>query len=223
MSAIPLSTKEQIVLAGERLFAEHGIDGISLRQIGVAAGAGNNSAVQYHFGTKEQLVQAIFEHRLPGLHQRRAHLMRVADGGTLRDLLSCEVLPVMEQADRPGSQYLAFTAMLAQYRRYDVFKRLPAEFLRPAEALSEAVSGQLGHLPRALALHRFSRTLILLIHAAADRERANADGRPVLAFRLEVSDLLDCMAGILQAPASAETISAIDQDPGPGLLLTLFR
>jgi AcrR family transcriptional regulator len=222
MPAFPPSTKEQIVLAGERLFAQHGIDGISLRQIGVAAGAGNNSAVQYHFGTKEQLVQAIFEYRLPALHQRRALLIATTEGGTLHDLLNCQVLPVMEQAEQPGSHYLAFIAMLAQYRRYDVIKRIPAEFLQPARALSERVSAQLPHLPPGLALHRFSRAMILLVQAAADRERANADGRPVLAFRLDVSDLLDCMAGILQAPASPAAIAAIKGSPGIALPQALF-
>jgi AcrR family transcriptional regulator len=61
MAVIAPSTKEQIVLAAEGLFAERGIEGVSLRQIGAAAGNGNNSAVQYHFGTKERLVQAVFE------------------------------------------------------------------------------------------------------------------------------------------------------------------
>ena len=65
------SAKEQIVLVAERLFAERGIDGVSLRQIGAAAGNGNNSAVQYHFGSKDNLIQAIFEYRLDNLHERR--------------------------------------------------------------------------------------------------------------------------------------------------------
>ena len=61
------STKEQILLAAERLIADHGVDGVSMRQIGSAVGSGNNSAVLYHFGSKEKLVQAIFEYRLPRL------------------------------------------------------------------------------------------------------------------------------------------------------------
>jgi AcrR family transcriptional regulator len=222
MPAIPPSTKEQIVLAGERLFAQHGIDGISLRQIGTAAGAGNNSAVQYHFGTKEQLAQAIFEYRLPGLQQRRALLIATTGDSSLRDLLSCQVLPVMEQAEQPGSHYLAFLAMLAQYRRIDVIKRLEPESLQPAQALSEQVSARLPHLPPGLARHRFSRAMSLLIQAAADREQANADGRPVLAFRLDVADLLDCMAGILQAPASPDAVAAIKAGHGIGLPQALF-
>ena len=72
---LPLSTKEQIVLAAERLFAERGYEGVSLREIGAAAGSGNNSAVQYHFGSKEQLVVAIFENRLTYIDDRRAILI----------------------------------------------------------------------------------------------------------------------------------------------------
>ena len=74
-AALPLSsTKEQIVLAAERLFAARGYEGVSLREIGAAAGSGNNSAVQYHFGSKGQLVVAIFENRLPYIDDRRAVL-----------------------------------------------------------------------------------------------------------------------------------------------------
>jgi AcrR family transcriptional regulator len=57
-TTIPVSTKEQILLAAERLFAERGYD-VSLREIGVSAGSSNNSAVQYHFGSKEQLAVAM--------------------------------------------------------------------------------------------------------------------------------------------------------------------
>lgn len=222
MPAFPPSTKEQIVLAGERLFAEHGVDGISLRQIGLAAGTENNSAVQYHFGTKDQLVQAIFEYRLPLLHLRRAHLMATTETGTLRDLLSCQVLPVMEQAEQPGSHYLSFIAMLRQYRRLDVVKGLPAEFVDPMRALSEQVIARLPDLPPGLAVHRYARAMSLLVQAGADRERANADGRPVTAFNLDVGDLLDCMAAILEAPASAVVVAAIGKGDGVGILATLF-
>ena len=74
-ATLPRSTKEQIVLAAERLFAERGYEGVSLREIGAAAGSGNNSAVQYHFGSKEQLVVAIFENRLTYIDDRRAVLI----------------------------------------------------------------------------------------------------------------------------------------------------
>ena len=54
-------TREQLILAGERLFALSGLDSVSLRQINSAAGQRNSSAAHYHFGSKEALVQAIHE------------------------------------------------------------------------------------------------------------------------------------------------------------------
>lgn len=51
-------TKDRILDAAERLFAEHGFEGTSLRRITAAAGA-NLAAVNYHFQTKDQLIQAL--------------------------------------------------------------------------------------------------------------------------------------------------------------------
>src|SRR4051794_8680724 len=64
-----------ILRAAERLFAERGIEHVSLREIGVAAGQRNNSAVQYHFGTREELVRALYEDRLAPLDRRRRELL----------------------------------------------------------------------------------------------------------------------------------------------------
>src|SRR3546814_113664 len=56
---------EDIVRAAERLFGEDGVSLVSLRQIAIAANQVNNFAVQYHFGDKDGLIQAIFQRRLP--------------------------------------------------------------------------------------------------------------------------------------------------------------
>ena len=61
MPAVARSTKAQILLTAERMIADHGVDGVSMRQIGTEVGSGNNSAVLYHFGSKEKLVEAIFD------------------------------------------------------------------------------------------------------------------------------------------------------------------
>ncbi len=53
------STQEAILVAAERLYAEHGMFAVSNRQVSEAAGQGNNAAVGYHFGTKADLVRAI--------------------------------------------------------------------------------------------------------------------------------------------------------------------
>ena len=55
------STKERILDAAERLFADQGIDSTSLRAVTTAAEV-NLAAVNYHFGSKHELYAAVLEH-----------------------------------------------------------------------------------------------------------------------------------------------------------------
>ena len=56
-------TKTRILDAAEALFTEHGYEATSMRQLTAAAGA-NLAAVNYHFGSKEELFQAVLTRRL---------------------------------------------------------------------------------------------------------------------------------------------------------------
>jgi AcrR family transcriptional regulator len=212
--AIPPSTKEQIVLAAERLFAAHGLDGVSLRQIGAAAGNANNSAVQYHFGSKDQLVQAIFEFRLPSLHERRSLLAEVRRPSDLRSWVECYVLPILEQGEQPGSHYLGFVAMLQQSGHREVFDRLADEYVGWTHTFRDQVRALLAHVPEPLRTHRIAQALAFSVHATADRERARAKGHDVLPFAVHVSDLFDGLVGFLEAPVSPAALAALDDtDP----------
>src|SRR6266542_4011523 len=100
------TTPGVILDVAERLFALKGIEGVSLRQIGAAAGSSNHFAVQYHFGSKAELVRAIFERRLPDLERRRARLlMDVKRAGLLEDpraLMGVLLRPLIDQTDAEG-------------------------------------------------------------------------------------------------------------------------
>jgi AcrR family transcriptional regulator len=212
--ALAPSTKEQIVCAAERLFAARGLDGVSLRQIGTAAGNGNNSVVQYHFGSKQQLVQAIFEYRLPQLHERRHLLMAQRRPEDLRTWVECYVLPILEQGERDGSHYLSFIAVLQQYAHRDVFERIPEEFRDMTRMFREQVGALLLHITEPLRTHRITQAMAFSVHAAADRERARANGHRVLPFAVHVSDVLDGLVGFLEAPVSLAASAALeDTDP----------
>ena len=54
-------TRQQLILAAEKLFAESGIDSVSLRQINLEAGQKNSSAAHYHFGSKDALILSIYQ------------------------------------------------------------------------------------------------------------------------------------------------------------------
>ena len=147
-----VSGKVQLVLTAERLFAQHGINGVSLRQISVEAGNGNNSAVSYHFGSRDGLIQAIFEHRLIEMSDRRAELFSRArpagDGDELRSRLTSYLLPIIDQAERTGNYYLSFleelrrTGSIAQY-----FDRLPVEYRVTTEQFYDQVDRLLLEIP----------------------------------------------------------------------------
>ncbi|MFD8813296.1 TetR/AcrR family transcriptional regulator [Streptomyces sp. NPDC059627] len=204
------STKAQILLTAEQLIADRGVDGVSLRQIGAAAGAANNSAVQYHFGTKDGLVEAIFTHRLPRLHRRRTMLLADRRAGDLRGWVECQVTAVMEQSEEPGSRYLGFVAALRQDDRRDVFERIPAELRASTRAFHDRLASLLPHLPERLREHRVAHAMVLVVRAGADRELGHAHGRAMLPFTVEVADLVDGIVGFLRAPASPDALAVFD-------------
>src|SRR5215470_8829481 len=74
-------TRQQLILAAERLFAERGIEGVSLREINLAAKQRNTSAAHYHFGSKDALIDAIFEFRRPEIGRRRDEILDQLEAG----------------------------------------------------------------------------------------------------------------------------------------------
>jgi AcrR family transcriptional regulator len=105
------ATREVILLTAERLFAERGIEAVPLRDIGVAAGQRNHVAVQYHFGDRENLVQAIAAYRAQFLTDVSANLVAdlVAGGRalTVTDFVRATVTALAANLD-DESHFLPF-------------------------------------------------------------------------------------------------------------------
>jgi len=99
-------TRERILEVAERLFAERGYNGVSLRSITAAAGA-NMAAVHYYFRTKEGLLRAIFEYRAePLTAARKTALQAVLDDAgqgppDTRRLLAAFIGPGVRLVDSP--------------------------------------------------------------------------------------------------------------------------
>ena len=88
-TAGPAETKARILDAGEALFMEHGYEATSLRAI-TAAAAVNLAAVNYHFGSKEELFQAVLTRRLDPMNQARVVLLDKLEADAAAQPLSCE-------------------------------------------------------------------------------------------------------------------------------------
>ncbi|MCX7604602.1 MAG: TetR family transcriptional regulator [Bryobacteraceae bacterium] len=99
------ATRERILDAAERLFAEHGFAGTSLRDITAEAGV-NLAAVNYHFGSKDELFLAVVIRRLEPVNRRRLEMLeqaeRQADPPRLEDVARAFVQPVVEARDEEG-------------------------------------------------------------------------------------------------------------------------
>lgn len=138
------STKERILGAAEVLFAQRGFEGASLRQLTAAAGV-NLAAVNYHFGSKEKLVEQVFRRRLDTLNaQRMAALAKAMGSGhaTLEDVVEAFIRPALELShDESGSLFMrvlarAFAEHDDSLRRFlsdnygHVMRQFTAEFAR---------------------------------------------------------------------------------------------
>lgn len=101
----PFSTKDRILGAAEELFAQYGFSGTSLRQVTSRADV-NIAAVNYHFGSKENLVNEVFRRRMDDMSAQRLAALRAAvekRPGELEPILAAFVEPALAMAqDRHG-------------------------------------------------------------------------------------------------------------------------
>ena len=89
LDATSADTKTRILDAAEHLFMEHGFEATSLRQLTSAAGV-NLAAVNYHFGSKEELFQAVLTRRLDPMNQERIDLLAKIEKEAGARPVSCE-------------------------------------------------------------------------------------------------------------------------------------
>jgi AcrR family transcriptional regulator len=204
MTGPPPATALQLLLTAERLFAEHGLAGISLRQICVEAGSSNNSAIQYHFGSKDDLLRAIFAYRLGDLMQRRTLLRARSNPDDLREQLEAHVLPLIELAESPDSSYVSFIEQLQRVGAVEVLLH-QSDAVKSQDDFAAGMQRLLAHIPESARSMRIRQVQDLAVHIAAERERAVRRNDAVVPFALFVSGVVDGLTGFLEAPASAGT------------------
>jgi AcrR family transcriptional regulator len=117
-----LSTRERIKRAARRLFALNGVDAVAVRDIVAAAGQKNASALNYHFGSKEGLVETLIGDALAIAHARWKQGLDAleAAGGprNVREIVELLVLQGLPPNAPEGDEASArFLAMVLQTRR----------------------------------------------------------------------------------------------------------
>ena len=110
----PLGTAERILDAAEKLFAEFGFDGVSLRQITREAGV-ELALANYHFGPKLELFRAVVRRRAQALNAQRFALLENLDGdASIEEVLHAFTAPFLERSHRGGPGWKNYARVIAQ-------------------------------------------------------------------------------------------------------------
>ena len=200
-------TREQILTAAERLFAEHGVLAVSNRQVSEAAGQGNNTAVGYHFGTKADLVRAIArKHSAPIEEKRQRMVAEIGDSTDVRDWISCLIRPVAGHLAEVGSPTW-FARFGAQVMTDPTMRQIMVDESLSSPSLVRIVEGLhrcLPDMPDEVRAERADMARQLLVHMIAERERALAEGTPTPRSTWDdaATGIVDALVGMWMAPVT---------------------
>ncbi|SEH88610.1 regulatory protein, tetR family [Mycolicibacterium rutilum] len=199
-------TRELLLAAAERLFAERGMHAVSNRQISDAASQGNNAAVCYHFGTRVDLLRAIEnKHRVPIERLRAAMLAELGPSAGLRDWVDCLVRPLIDHLDELGipSWYARFAAQAMADPTYREVVTKDALTSPHLVQVIDGITGCLADLPKRVRFERIVMARNLLMHTCAEHEGALAAHGPVARspWPQAAEGLTDAITGLWQAPA----------------------
>jgi AcrR family transcriptional regulator len=213
-------TWQDLLIQAERLFAERGIDGVSLRQVVSASGQRNPAAVQYHFGNKEGLIRAILQQRVPVFNRRRTEMLDALETngeiGDVRQILAAVAVPLLEFGPSSG-YYVRFLARLTEDRELStrLFGSLDEETSGGGRRVNEALHSATSHLPDRVREQRIRMALNLITGELARRATSAEAGHSTIPADIFLDDLLDAAVGLIGAPVSRNLPVARRQQPRP--------
>lgn len=180
---------EKILVIAEKLFAIHGFDGVTLRQLTSAADV-NLAAVNYHHTDKESLFRRILGQRLAQLSTERLKLLNAAEARAnghpvpLEEIADCLAAPLLQ----PVETMTGFGAHSRRLIGRSLVEPLPfladilaADFHPAVARCGQAFRRHLPSLPPADFLWQYSFVVGALHHAAATLHDMNALTRGICA------------------------------------------
>jgi AcrR family transcriptional regulator len=203
--------KQAILDAAAVLMDERGVDNVTTQDINQASGHRNRSAVQYHFGSRDAVIQAVMARTMEPIDAERNMLLDHLEGTgtrlTPRAALEVVVLPLARQLHHPeGRRYLRLGAQLINHPR---FVRDSGDAIMVNTSISRCVRyiiPVLAHLPPPIAAERTSLATGFVIRALGDQCRlmdSDPPPRSVLSIENFSANLVDIILAMLEAPTSA--------------------
>ncbi len=214
--------RASMIAAAERIVAERGLSAMSLRVVQQESGQRNKSAAQYHFGSRDGLIEAVLTTRMAEVNERRAQLLVEipADGSTdsgtvIRQLVEALIRPVAEQTVmRPESAWARFVVQAGNDPTVAETVRRSVEG-EPYRELVDRLGAAMAQVPTPLRRLRIDRAVGLVFTSLAAGEHARDAGRSSSTDRgqidltARIEDLIDATTALLAAAPSATTLAAL--------------
>ncbi|WP_286274760.1 TetR/AcrR family transcriptional regulator [Mycobacterium antarcticum] len=184
-------SKDALLDAAERLIAERGFE-VPLRDIAQAAGQRNNSAVNYHFHSRQDLLDAVVARRLLPMERERERMLgdldagEAFDAGDVHALMRVLVLPLLRLE---STHYARFLQVVGPRLRTEPHDSAETAWPRVLEALSHAVPVA----DRRARRRRVAAVATAMFALAAEHERSAQDGDP--------EEIVHMLAAMLTATA----------------------
>ncbi|MBU3695886.1 TetR/AcrR family transcriptional regulator [Dechloromonas sp.] len=190
-----VDTRERILDAAERLFMAHGYEGTSMRQITGEANV-NLAAVNYHFGSKESLMQEVFRRRLDWLNEERMRVLdayeKEAGGNPLKpsqivDGFFGTLLRMADEDDHGGMTFLRLLGRTLTEPSEFIRTFLAHEYKPVMDRYKEVLFRALPEVPKAEIVWRFHFMLGATSYAIAGTDAL----RLVTDWQIEEEDSTD--------------------------------
>ncbi len=198
-------TKAELLRSAERLIAEKGLGAVSVKMITTDAGARNPSAVHYHFGSIESLIEEVFAKRYREIEaERAARLERVTETepmARLVALIEAAIGPFLEAClEENGRVYARFCLQFVSDPRFDYAKLIMNAGAQTFVRLSEEIIACLQHIPIEKLEPRMRQSFVIAMVQAVSFARAVEAGT-ALPIEAAVREAATCQAAYLSAPA----------------------
>jgi AcrR family transcriptional regulator len=174
--------RDRILKAAERLFADRGYNGVSVRDIAAAAGV-NSAAIAYYFRSKDGLLSEVYRRHCTPLIEERLRMLaaarRLRGRARLAAILEAFVRPALLQVDGGGKAFLRLRAVLSGESSELLDKLVDENFHQSSSAFVEALCECLPRLSRDDVCWRFHFLLGTIYYTAVGPQliRKFSDGR----------------------------------------------